>query len=1113
MNPILNRFCSGAAIQAALTVIVAAALLPAQSSRGTVNGLVTDSTNASVGGAKVELKALETGVVRSTESNELGVYRFDAVDLGAYQVVVTSQGFRQLITQSFEVVANQVRTVDVRLEVGELKSVVQVVAESVQLQVEAPVRGANVSGTQITQLPVALRNAVALALTVPGVTSNRAAFGVATFSVNGARGRSNNFLIDGTENNDISIAGQGFQIRNPDAIQEVSVQTSNYDSEFGRAGGGVINVITKGGTNAFHGTAGITLDVTNDDATTLIQSLNADVQKRGKPLPGTEQWWSGTIGGPIVKNRLFFFQSFQEQRQRSSGSSDVTALSSAGRAALNSLFPAGRNPRVDLMNTITGGVAGTANLFPVALGGGRPDIEFGTAIISYPQTFRDRQTTTRIDYSLSPKDQISGRYLYSDQVNAVSAINFPGFITGQANRYQNALVAYTRVISPSMTNELRLPYNRIALAFPNNATNPLAQSIPLYNIAGLTSSSVGRSTGGYLGVQTNLPQGRIANNYDIQDTFSWIKGTHSIRFGTELLRQKSRQFAPIAERGLISYQAGGGFTGFANFVDDFGGSNGSVQRDFGNPAYYPNLFRQGYFIQDRWRATPSLTLTFGLRYEYFGLPMNTLRTPAYEGIFNIDPVSFTGPFSNPNKVNADKNNFSPAFGLAWNPSAENGLFGKLLGHRKTVIRTGFQMGYDSFFNNIASNAATSTPNVVATQLFSTVSAALPRGNPGHSTNLPLTPRPFNPIDGQTLILKNLVNPYYQRWSFGVQREIRPTVVLDLSYVGSKGTKLFATEQFNPLVPSSLRVNPPNVSSIPAGRLAGRFDPLSGSRNIRTNNGSSIYNSLQVNLSKRSSHGLFGNFAYTWSKLIDYGSEIFAASGAAASSVVPTIFGGLPRERAVSLFDRTHAAVVVFGYDLPFYKKQNGFLGRVAGGWSVSGVTTYETGVPVTIANGQDADGIDGASDRPNFNPNGQRGVRAIPGAGPTGFVNPDLPGRPSIDPAAAMFIGIAANPSTVNPAATGNLGRNTFRSAPTSNWNLNILKTVSLTESKKIEFRTEFYNVWNHPQRGQGSISPFAPGNSTPAANVFTSPAGQFLNLGVLDGGGRVIRYQLKFIF
>ncbi|MFN7936613.1 MAG: carboxypeptidase regulatory-like domain-containing protein [Bryobacteraceae bacterium] len=1085
----------------------------AQTSRGTVNGIVSDPSGAAIAAVEVELRSLTTGVVRTTKSNEVGNYRFDAVDLGTYQVMANATGFQQMQTQPFEVVANQVRTVDVRLEVGEQKSVVQVVAETVQLQVEAPVRGMNINVAQVTQLPFATRNPVSLALTAPGVSSNRAGPGVGTFAVNGARGRSNNFLIDGTENNDISVAGQAFQIKNPDAVQEVAVQTSNFDSEFGRAGGAVVNVITKGGTNELHGTASLLVDVTNDDATTLNQSIDPEVIRRGKPLPGTEQWWAGTIGGPVVKNKLFFFQSFQEQRQRSNGSSDVIAPSAAGRATFDALYPKGRNPRADLFSDITAGVTGTANLFPVALGSGRPDIQFGTAVFGYPQTFRDRQTTSRIDYALSSRDQLSGRYLYDDNVNPVSAINFASFITSQHNKFQNVQVAHTHVLSPVKTNELRVAYNRIGLEFPLDAKHPLAATMPLYNIAGLTASSVSRSTAGYLGVQTNLPQGRVANNYLLQDSFSWVRGSHTLRFGTELTLQRSRQYAPIVERGLLTYNAGGGFSGFANFLDDFGGSGGAVRRDFGQPAYYPDLFRQGYFAQDRWRISQSVTLTLGLRYEYFGLPMNTLRTPAYEGLFNVDTTTFTGPFQQPNKVSGDYNNFSPALGVAWNPNVEGGLWGRLFGGRKTVIRTGYQFGYDSFFNNIASNAATSSPNVAATNVTSAVTATEPRGLANLSNSFPTTPRTPNPQDTQTLVVKNLVNPYYQRWSFGIQRELTPTTILDVSYVGSKGTKLFAQDQYNPLVPSSLVVNPSNVASIPASRLVSRVDPLQGSRSIRTNNSSSVFNSLQVSAMKRMKAGFFGHLSYTWAKNLDYGSDVFAASNAPPSSMIPTIFGGLPLDRGVSLFHRAHRMVLVGGYDLPFLKNRRDAAGLIAGGWSVSGLYTYESGVPVHVLNGVDADGYDAAGgDRPNFNPNGRPGVRAIPGPGPTGFVNPDLDGRPPIDPATAQYIGLPANTSS-RPAAPGNLGRNTFRGAPTNDLGVSFFKKVAITERFRAEFRTEFFNFLNHPQRGLGSVSPFSPGNATPSASVFNSPQGQFLNLGVLDGGGRVVRYQLKFVF
>ncbi|MBI5085903.1 MAG: TonB-dependent receptor [Acidobacteria bacterium] len=1085
----------------ALVLFLAAVPVAAQSSRGTVNGQVTDPSGAMVAGAQVELRSQQTGIVRTTTTNDSGVYRFDAVDLGDYVVYVKAGGFNSFTTQPFPVQAGQTRTADCRLEVGEQRTVVQVEEAASPLQVEAPVRGASLQARQIVDLPVATRNPASLALIAPGVSSNRTGPGVATFIVNGARGRSNNFLIDGTENNDISVAGQAFQITNPDAVQEVSVQTSNYDSEYGRAGGGVVNVITKGGTNTLHGTASLLLDVTNDDATTYNQSLDPAVQRRGKPMPGTEQWWAGTVGGPIRKNKAFFFQSWQEQRQRSSGTTDVNAPSAAGRARLNQLFPKGTNPRADLFNSVTGGLDATSQFFNVPLGGGRPDVEFGTVIVPYAQTQRDRQSTTRIDTTLNDKNLLSGRYLYSQPVNDPATLNWPGFMSTQQYRYQNAVANWTRIISPTMTNELRLPYNRITMMWPNDVANPLGQTMPLYNIDGLITSSVGAGIGGYMGVQTNMPQGRIANNYGLQDTFSLIKGTHSIRFGVDLLKQRSKQFAPITQRGQLTYRAGGGYSGLANFLDDFGGSTGQAILDFGSPAYYPSLFRHAYFVQDRWRATSRLTVTVGMRYEYFGLPVNSLRTPAYTGLFNIDPVNFTGPYSQPNQVAADRNNFSPGIGVAYKVTD------------KTVVRTGYQIGYDSFFNNIASNAAVSSPNVVSTQYVSQVTTDLPRGTAAFSSQLPRTPRALTPLDSQTLVDPKLVNPYYQRWSFGVQRELPANLLLDVSYVGSKGTKLFATEALNPIVPASMQINPPNVASVPASRLSTRYDRLQGSRNIRTNNGSSTYSALQTQVTRRLSHGLSGTMAYTWSKMLDYGSELFAYSGAAAVSAVPSIFGGLKGERAVSLFDRTHRTALALNYDVPFMKDKRSALGLVAGGWAVSGVYTYETGVPVNISNGQDADGLDGSNDRPNFNPAGRPGSRAIPSAAsPTGYIDPDGAGRPAVDPATAMYIGIAAN-TTSNRMPTGNLGRNTFRSRPTNNLNLNAMKRVRMTERFTAEFRAEFYNLLNHPQYGQGSVSPFAPLNSTVSANVFTSPAGRFLNSNVLDGGGRVIRYQLKFLF
>jgi hypothetical protein len=256
------------------------------------SGLITDPSGAAIAGAAVQLLNTGTNVTRETTSNGSGLYRFDAIDPGMYTVSIKAGGFRTAKTATIEVAASQVASVDVKLEIGETSNTVEVSAQGAVLQTESAVRGGNIDTKNITDLPFSSRNPVSLVLTLPGVSTNRYGNGVSTFAVNGTRGRSNNFQIDGTENNDISVTGQAFQIKNPDAVQEVSAQTSNFDSEFGRAGGAVVNVITKSGTNQFHGSAGYLLDVTNDDAITNTQGLNPAILQRGSPPPGNDQWFS-----------------------------------------------------------------------------------------------------------------------------------------------------------------------------------------------------------------------------------------------------------------------------------------------------------------------------------------------------------------------------------------------------------------------------------------------------------------------------------------------------------------------------------------------------------------------------------------------------------------------------------------------------------------------------------------------------------------------------------------------------------------------------------------------------------------------------------------------------
>ncbi|MEO8126582.1 MAG: hypothetical protein ABI822_05775, partial [Bryobacteraceae bacterium] len=505
----------------------------------------------------------------------------------------------------------------------------------------------------------------------------------------------------------------------------------------------------------------------------------------------------------------------------------------------------------------------------------------------------------------------------------------------------------------------------------------------------------------------------------------------------------------------------------------------------------------------------------GVRYEYFGTPMNVIKTPAYIGIFNVDPVTLQSPFTLPNKVNPDKNNFSPVAGIVYAPAGGSGLLGRLLGEKKTALRAGFGMGYDSFFNNITSNAVAAAPNAVASSESSQAITATPRGSGNFSALIPKVAPAITPLLSQSGIDQNLRNPYYMRWSAGVQRELAGNLLLDVSYVGSRGIRLFAQEDLNPLVPVELQV--PVPSTVPASAKMARLDQLSGQRSIRTNGGSSIYHSGQMELKRRFRGGLSFSGAYTYSKVIDNVSEIFNYGNTANLAIqsVPSIYGGLSVDRAVGFFDRTHRAVLTYDYQVPFMKNQRGLVGHALGGWELVGLTTFESGTPYTIVNGQDADGLGGSTaDRPNFNPAGRAGVRAVPSSSsPTGYVNPDDGGRP-IDPKDARFIGLPANDGKKRSPG-GNLGRNTERAPGLKNWDVNAIKNIRLTERFQLQFRAEFYNIFNTPQYGTVSVSPFAPSQlvQTVAANVTASQPGLFHKETAMDGGGRVVRWQLRLHF
>jgi hypothetical protein len=1029
---------------------------------------VTDISGAVVDGAEVVLTNSCTGVVRSTVTNIVGIYRFEAVDLGTYSLKVSKSGFRPFLSEGVGAEANRATTLDAELEVGGTETAIEVNAEAAELLTrDGPLRGGNFQAQEVNKLPLPDLDPVSLAGTLPGVSdpAGTMVFSVtstATFSVNGQRARSDNFLLDGVDNNDPTFAGpaQTFQI--PDAVQELSVQTSNFGVEFGRAGGGIFNVITRSGTNTYHGTISWRYHSALMDSVSNLDKLN------GAPKPAfNENVYGFTAGGPLRKNRTFFFGAFQPDDFHATQHYPFVFPTADTVNSLRSLFPS--NPRLDFYLSAVGNLRGVSKLFLLSLGPVRGNATFGTTIVGMPLSDERRQWMLRLDHDFSHVHQSSARYAYDSGLSSPdrvfgAGVFFPGYITDFEWRNQNFLITDTYTIRSTWTNEFRFSYSRLPYSvFVSPQSVPLAATLFKISIPNIDTP----------GISANLPQFRYSNNWLFQETQSRVVRRHTFRYGAEILWQVSKQRgAGFIERGQFQYTDSTNYSAFANFLDDFSGPSGSIVRMFGNAVFYPNLFRQSYFFQDTWCARPTTTVTLGLRYENFGQPANNaFKYPAFAG---FDPNQFLEP----NKVNPDNLNLGPALGVAWSPSYRSGLAHKIFGDRETVWRGGYQISYDTFFTQLLNFLSGDSPNVMRTQLLAPNTA---RGTPAWFAQLPTVGQPSGPLDPQTFVLnRNLRAPYTERWSFGVQRELVNSILIDISYVGSESHKLFTREDANPRQPNGERLY-----------------PALGIRDVVTSQGSANYHALQLHAVRRLKHDFDLSGSYTWSRAIDGTSEAAPAnisSNPGNLTSVPISLGGLKVDRGLSDYHRGQRLTITYLWDLPGPK--HGFAKQSLGGWSTAGITVFQSGTPFTVLNGSDRNGYGNRNDRPDVSyaaaPLNTRAQISTTCA--TGYFNPDT--AVCVSQTGVHFIEGRGFPNAMT------VGRNTLLTGGTNNWDVSALKTFTIAEKRQLQFRWEAFNAFNTQQ--------FV---NAPDRNVKGSLPGRFLNLHFTDSGIRTMRLQLKFIF
>ena len=1036
----------------------------AQTINGSISGKVMDSSGAVIPGAKIAVKNLDTGIARDAATEAEGVYRVRALPVGSYSVSYSATGFETQIRQPIAVTMSVDLNIDVTLSPGVAQQVVSVTAEAPLIDANQSQLTKAVSTTAIMELP-GLNQLNGLALLMAGAAASQNSRPGSGYVMNGGRTRSNNFMIDGANNVDETVATPRLNLV-PEYIQSVTVITNNFNAEYGRNSSSVLTQITQSGTNGFHGAerwvwmgngfdslSSGTQRTFNSFKSTGLDDYTALRKSRAVVVDNQAVF---SLGGHIVKDKSFFFVGYDHEWYRTTAVPTTVAISPASFATLTqnqsafapgvldvlkTYFPVANDPTP--RGTINIQLPSGGALIPVAIQQYSPGL---TAPLSYAR--RNYRWMAKNDNRLSDKNNLTARYVFYDYLDPGSPPALPNNVAGQAQRVQSITLNDTHVFSPTFLNEARVTYSRSALHFPDK--------YPQYFYIG-SFNSIGN---------TSYPQWRVVNDFEYMDNLTLIRGRHTIKMGANLFHINADNFFPANLYGSITY---------GSLSDLLFDKNATFSKYTGQPDFDAITSELGAFVQDDFRIVPNFTVNLGVRYEYSSAPL--------------------GYFSN---AKPDLNNFGPRVGFAWSPHG-----GKILGEGRTSIRGGFGLTYDQIFQNVLGNVFRNYPRGINYSIG-------PVSGAGYylQSKQPVVPTPAQyaaqGLNVDALDYRNwstngrIVLPYIMQFSLGVEHQLRNNFVVRLGYVGSRGIKLMREAETNyGFAAAAVTANPSTFAgiinnlkysaSIPALGGAGyRINPAIGGRVVGGPLAESTYHSLQASIEKRFAKGFQFTANYTWSSYIDDADDIL---GGAVNSTVPAYPFNFRLDRARSGFDVPQRLVINYVYQFPFFKRQQGVLGRVLGGWEIAGITTESSGVPYTVYNSNNALGTitNGqlstvyTNQRASINPSGVAGTGTS-----AGLSNP-------------YYI---ANP--VNSGIIGNLGRNTLRTGGTNNFDASLQKAVRLFgERHALQFRWELFDVMNH--RNFTTIPANTVSNST---NLTT-----FLNLGQTSVAGRTMELLVRYSF
>ena len=1032
-----------------------------QTSEGTLVGTVTDQNGASVPKVSVKVASPQYGSTHQTMTDSVGTYRIEGLQPGTYIVIFSAEGFSELRVADVILSGSVTTTIDGKLKLGTFKTSVSVEATAAQtIDTQSGQLGESLETKEIENLPYSSFDPAELALTLPGVqgteVNNTFTNGNISYSVNGTRPRANNFLIEGQDDNDYAIGGPAYEPTNLGAIQEFTILTNAYSAEFGRGGGSVANYIYKSGTNGFHGQAWV---VNQDSAFAANPAQNKFV---GLPKPlFIENTFGFDVGGPVIKDKLFFFGTAQwdPTAQRATGTT-FDYPTAAGVSTLQSLLP---NNNVQLLLTSLNGIVAPDNapqLECIALGNGRPCVKSGLfARSDVKEESHDTNWNIRFDYHASSNDLISGSYIRSTNFRSPDFFNNPGalpsFDTEQNGPTDFFRGQWTHTFSSVVLNELRFSYTNIGFNF---VATPASLAGPLANLPEIDFGSDTNYPS--LGISSNFPQARTHHTVQVQDALSYSFGRHTLKVGVDATFLTVRDAVPFNSRGIIIYSAGGGFGSLGNYIDDFtGGTPGSISKVFGNPIVNPSVNMYAPYATDTWRAKENLSLTFGLRYEYWGTLANSLQFPAvdYALGFGVPGATFPGSFGF--QQIPDKNNFGPRLGFAYTPHWGERIFG----HNATVIRGGYGIFYDGLFTNIIDNTAAASPNATGGNIFGGSTSG--RGQANAMAQLSaVTPTP-NPLTKIVTMANTLKNPMTQQWNLNIQRELPLKLVVTAAYVGTRGERLFGNRDLNPGIGFDQ-----NFNAILENSNFGEIE-------TRANIGNSWYNAAQLEVERRFHSDFLLRVSYTYSKFTDDVSEVFSTTTANFATGGLTSFAQNLKcqtcDWGPSSFDRRHRFVYAYVWAMP-YSKRNWLLKALTDRWQWATLGTLETGSPDTPFDGFDNIG----NNHPNSRPDVSNPKQPLTATGFDGTVTGLTSTPGTFFPIVPCFFvntgSCAVAPEPVSsfrfiiPASgPGNAGRNSIYGPGQWYFDTSIARRFPIPmaklENQAIEFRTEFFNAFNHP--------------------------------------------------